>query len=334
MSSAPLPRVVVTRRLPSGVESALAARYSCTFNPSDLPLAGPALATSLATADALVPVVGDRLDRLVWHTARDITGGAPLPCRVVANVGVGVDHIDLDAARVAGVPVTNTPDVLTEDTADLALALLLMAARRLGEGERLVRAGRWAGLAPTGFLGASPAGKTLGIVGYGRIGRALARKAHHALGVRVRYHTRTPPAPAVAAAEPWATPAESLEALLAESDVVSLHCPATPDTYHLIDAAALARMRPGAVLVNTARGSVVDAAALAVALRDGPLGAAGLDVYEDEPNVPGELLARENVVLLPHLGSATVETRTAMGMRALANLDAVFAGEPPPDRVA
>lgn len=325
----PLPHIVVTRRLPAAVESALAAHYSCTFNPSDLPLAGSALATALATADALLPVVGDRLDRAVWHLARDVTGGAPLRCRVVANVGVGVDHIDLDAARVAGVPVTNTPDVLTEDTADLALALLLMAARRLGEGERLVRAGRWAGLSPTGFLGRSPAGKTLGVVGYGRIGRALARKAHHALGMRVRYVNRSP----VADPEPWAAPAESLEALLASSDVVSLHCPATPETHHLIDAAALARMRPDAVLVNTARGSVVDEAALAAALQGGVIAAAGLDVYEHEPAVHPALLALENVVLLPHLGSATVETRTAMGMRALANLDAVFAGEPPPDRV-
>ncbi|MDQ6926033.1 MAG: D-glycerate dehydrogenase [Candidatus Eremiobacteraeota bacterium] len=331
MPAVPRSHVVVTRRLPAAVEAALAARYACTFNPNDVPLDGAALATALATADALVPVVGDRLDRAVWHLARDVTGGAPLRCRVVANVGVGVDHIDLEAARVAGVPVTNTPDVLTEDTADLALALLLMAARRLGEGERLVRAGRWAGLSPTGFLGTSPAGKTLGIVGYGRIGRALARKAHDALGMRVRYVTRGPVMEADTA--PWATPAPSLDALLAESDVLSLHCPATPATYHLIDAAALARMRPGAVLVNTARGSIVDAAALAVALRDGPLAAAGLDVYEDEPRVPPALLALENVVLLPHLGSATVETRTAMGMRALANVDAVFAGRAPPDRV-
>ncbi len=323
------PTLVVTRRLPAAVEAALGARYACTFNPSDVPLDGAALATALATADALMPVVGDRLDRAAWHAARDLTGGAPLRCRVVANVGVGVDHIDLDAARVAGVPVTNTPDVLTEDTADLALALLLMAARRLAAGERLVRAGRWAGLAPTGFLGTSAAGKTLGIVGYGRIGRALARKAHHALGMRVRYVSRGP----VRDAESWATAAASLDALLAESDVVSLHCPATPETRHLIDAAALARMRPGSVLVNTARGSVVDEAALAAALRDGPLAAAGLDVYEHEPAVHPALLALDNVVLLPHLGSATVETRTAMGMRALANLDAVLAGHAPPDRV-
>lgn len=323
------PAVVVTRRLPEAAESALAERFDCAFNPADAPMSGAALATALATADALVPTVGDRLDRAVWHLARDVTGGAPLRCRVVANVGVGVDHVDLDAARVAGVPVTNTPDVLTEDTADLALALLLMAVRRLGEGERLVRAGAWRGLAPTFHLGRSPAGKTLGVVGYGRIGRALARKAHQALGMRVRFFTRTP----VADAEPWAEPAESLDALLAASDVVSLHCPATAETRHLIDARALARMRPGAVLVNTARGAVVDEAALAAALRDGPLGAAGLDVYEHEPAVHPALLALENVVLLPHLGSATVETRTAMGLRAVANLDAVFAGRAPPDRV-
>ncbi|HEY0780725.1 MAG TPA: D-glycerate dehydrogenase [Gemmatirosa sp.] len=319
----------MTRCLPEAVEAALDARYRCTFNPADVPMSGAALAAALATADGLLPVVSDRLDRAVWHAARDITGGAPLRCRVVANCGVGVDHIDLDAARVAGVPVTNTPDVLTEDTADLALALLLMAARRLGEAERLVRAGRWAGLAPTHHPGRSPAGKMLGVVGYGRIGRALARKAHDALGMRVQYLARRP----VADAEPWATAAPSLDALLETSDVVSLHCPATPETHHLMNAATLARMRPGAILVNTARGSVVDEGALAAALRDGPLAAAGLDVYEQEPAVHPALLALENVVLLPHLGSATVETRTAMGMRAVANLDAVFAGRAPPDRV-
>lgn len=326
---APRARVVVTRRHTSAVEAAFAERFDCRFNPDDEPLGGAALARALATADALVPAVGDPLDRAVWHLARDVTGGAPLRCRVVANVGVGVDHIDLDAARVAGVPVTNTPDVLTEDTADLALALLLMALRRLGGGERLLRAGRWRGLAPTFHLGRSPAGLTLGVVGYGRIGRALARKAHLALGMRILYHTRTP----VADPEPWARPAASLDALLAESDVVSLHCPLTPETRHLVDARALARMRPGAVLVNTARGPVVDEAALARALREGPLAAAGLDVYEREPAVDPALLALENVVLLPHLGSATVETRTAMGLRALANVEAVLAGRAPPDRV-
>ncbi len=325
----PLPHVVVTRRLPAPVESALAARYTCTFNPADAPLDGAALATALAAADALLPAVGDRLDRAVWRLARDVTGGAPLRCRVVANFGVGVDHIDLDAARVAGVPVTNTPGVLTESTAELALALMLMAARRLGEGERLLRAGRWTGLAPTHHLGRGLSGATLGVVGYGRIGRALAGRAHHALGMRVLYASRG----AVADPEPWAADAGSLDALLGASDVVSLHCPATPQTRHLIDAAALARMRPGSILVNTARGSVVDEAALAAALRDGPLAAAGLDVYEHEPAVDPALLALENVVLLPHLGSATVETRVAMGMRAIANLDAVFAGHLPPDRV-
>jgi lactate dehydrogenase-like 2-hydroxyacid dehydrogenase len=222
--------------------------------------------------------------------------------------------------------------VLTEDTADVALALMLMAARRLGEGERELRAGRWAGWRPTHLLGRSLHGRTLGVVGFGRIGQATARRARHGLGMRVLYLNPSPRDEDARAlgAERCAT----LEALLAASDVVSLHCPATPETRHLIDAAALARMKRGAILVNTARGDVVDEGALAAALADGTIAAAGLDVYEGEPRVHPALLALENVVLLPHLGSATEETRRAMGERALANLEAFFDGRDPPDRVA
>ena len=270
------------------------------------------------------------------HGDRRLTGdviraAAPLRTRVLANFGVGYNHIDVTAARECGLVVTNTPGVLTEDTADVALALILMAARRLGEGERLLRAGRWVGWAPTQLLGTSLGGKTLGIIGFGRIGRAVARRAHLGLGMRVRYVSRSPRADA---GDVGATPAPSLDALLAESDVVSVHAPATPETRHLIDAAALARMQPHAILVNTARGDLVDEAALVAALRSGTIAGAGLDVYEHEPRVHPDLLALENVVLLPHQGSGTEDTRRAMGERAVANLVAFFAGQEPPDRVA
>jgi lactate dehydrogenase-like 2-hydroxyacid dehydrogenase len=319
------PVVLVTRRLPEPVEQALAARYDARLNAADAPLDAPALAAALRDADAVLCTVTDRVSAEVFAAAR------PARARILANFGVGVNHVALDAARDAGVVVTNTPDVLTDDTADVAIALVLATLRRLGEGERELRAGRWTGWRPTHLMGRSLRGRTLGVVGMGRIGLAVAGKAIAAFGMRVVYHN---PSPRPAAEALGAERRASLDALLGESDVVSLHCPATPATRHLIDAAALARMRPGAVLVNTARGDVVDEAALVDALRGGRLAAAGLDVYEREPAVPAALLALDNVVLLPHLGSATVETRVAMGMRALANLDAFFAGREPPDRVA
>lgn len=319
------PRVLVTRRLPDAVERAVADRFDATLNRDDVPLDAAALAGALATHDALLVTVTDRL-------TRDVLQAAPRRARIVASFGVGVNHVDLAAAREAGLVVTNTPDVLTEDTADVALALVLMAARGLGAGERLVRAGRWDGWGPTRLLGSSLTGKTLGVVGFGRIGQATARRAVHGLGMRASYWG--PRATDDAGAAVGATRAPSLDALLDQSDVVSLHCPATPETRHLIGARELARMRPTAILVNTARGDVVDEAALAAALASGTIAAAGLDVYEAEPRVHPGLVGLENVVLLPHLGSATRETREAMGLRALANLEAHFAGREPPDRVA
>lgn len=319
------PRIVVTRRLPDLVERSIAARFDARFNPDDVPLSAAELTEALATADGVLCTVTDRLDGAV------IRGAEPLHARIVANFGVGYNHVDVTAARERGLVVTNTPGVLTEDTADVAMALVLMTMRRLSEGERQLRAGAWRGWAPTHLLGQTLAGKTLGIVGLGRIGRAVAQRAHLGFGMRVRYVSRTPRDDAD---DVGATPARSLHALLDESDVVSLHCPATPETRHLIDAAALARMPRHAVLVNTARGDVVDERALAAALRDGTIAAAGLDVYEHEPRVAAELLGLENVVLLPHLGSATAETRRAMGERALANLVAFFEHGTPPDRVA
>jgi lactate dehydrogenase-like 2-hydroxyacid dehydrogenase len=327
----PRPTVLVTRRLPAALEQRLAERFDLRLDPDDRPLGAEGLAAALCDADALLCTVTDRLTAAVFEAAA-ARGGRGLRARLLANFGVGVNHVDLAAARAHGVAVTNTPGVLTEDTADVALALMLMAARRLGEGERELRAGQWAGWRPTHLLGRSLHGKTLGVVGFGRIGQATARRARHGLGMRVLYHNPSPRDEA--ARELGAERCATLEALLAASDVVSLHCPATPATRHLIDAAALARMRPGAILVNTARGDVVDEGALAAALAEGRLAAAGLDVYEGEPRVHPALLALENVVLLPHLGSATEETRRAMGERALANLEAFFDGRDPPDRVA
>ncbi len=321
-------RVVVTRKMPPMVETEIAARYDALFNRTDVALAPDQLKQVLQQADIVMTTVTDRWTPEVLA----VTGSR---CRLLANVGVGVNHIDLDAARRAGIAVSNTPDVLTDDTADLAIALMLMIMRRLGEGERHVRSGAWSGLRPTFMLGRSLRGKTLGIVGYGRIGRAVARRAEAAFGMNVLWHAPRDPHVTQGSDGPaTAVRAESLEALLRASDVVSLHCPATPETRHLMNAAALAMMPGHAYLVNTARGDVVDEHALAAALHDRTIAGAGLDVYEFEPSISPELRELENVVLLPHLGSATTETRTAMGMRALANMDALVRGAVPPDQVS
>jgi lactate dehydrogenase-like 2-hydroxyacid dehydrogenase len=251
---------------------------------------------------------------------------------MLANFGVGFNHIDIDAAKARGLSVSNTPDVLTEATADLAMTLLLMVSRRAGEGERHVRCAAWTGWRPTHMLGTQVSGKTLGLVGMGRIARAVAQRAHHGFGMGVIFHDPYPPSPAEAAAL-GAEARPSLDQVLEEADFVSLHCPATPDTHHLMNRERLARMRRSAFLINTARGDVVDEAALIEALSDGTIAGAGLDVYEREPQISPELLTMENVVLLPHLGSATQETRIAMGRRAAENLRLFFSGAPLRDRV-
>jgi lactate dehydrogenase-like 2-hydroxyacid dehydrogenase len=321
----PVPTVALTRRLPAEAEAAMAERFSLLPSDDDRQLDGPALRRRLLEADAVVCTVTDRFDARVL--------AAPTRARMLANFGVGVNHVDLAAARRHGLVVTNTPDVLTDDTADLAIALLLAAMRGMGAGERRVRDGRWAGWAPTADLGTRVSGKTLGVVGFGRIGQAVARRAALGFGMRVLVHSRRAPTPdhPLAAHVTWYP---MLDALLVECDAVSLHVPATPDTRHLLDARRLGLLRPSAFLVNTARGDVVDEEALAEALAAGRLAGAGLDVYAREPDVPAALLALDNVVLLPHLGSATRETRVAMGRRVLANLEAFFAGDEPPDRVA
>lgn len=318
------PRVLLLHPIPGSVEAALEAEFAVDRRGADDDPAVDDLTRAAARYDAIVPTVTDRLPAGVF-------AGPGRRLRIVANFGVGVERIDLEAARRHGIVVTNTPGVLTDCTADLTIALILMTLRRLGEAERMLRAGRWTGWRPTGFLGRRASGRTLGIVGFGRIGRAVALRAARGFGMRVLYHSRTraPAGVEAASGAEW----RPLDRLLAESDIVSLHCPATPETTNLMNRERLALMRADAILVNTARGLLVDEAALVEALRAGRLAGAGLDVYAEEPRVPAGLIDLENVVLLPHLGSATIETRTAMGERVLANLRAFFAGRVPPDQV-
>jgi lactate dehydrogenase-like 2-hydroxyacid dehydrogenase len=318
--------VFVVRRLPVAIEAQLRDRYDVDLNATDETYPLERLVAAARDADAIVPTVVDDVPAAVF--------AAPgRRVRIIANYGVGFDRIDLAAARAQGVVVTNTPGVLTEDTADLTMMLLLAAARRAGEAERQLRAGGWAGWRPTHMLGTRVNGATLGIVGYGRIGAAVARRAYRGFGMRVLFvNPSTPDARAVADAA--AERCTSLEQLLPLCDFVSLHAPARQETRRLIDAPRLTLMRPGAILVNTARGDLVDENALANALERGALAAAGLDVFEREPAISDRLRALENVVLLPHIGSATTSSRIAMGVRVLANLDAFFRGAEPPDRVA
>ena len=320
------PVVIVTRRLPAAVEEALRASFEVRLNHSDRQYTAAELRAALAEADALLCTLTDPLNA-------SVLGEGSLRARLLANFGAGTDHIDLEAARRAGLAVTNTPGVLTDCTADLAIALMLMVSRRLGEGERQLRRGDWPGWHPTHLLGHRLSGRTVGVVGFGRIGQAVARRAHHGFGMRVLAHARRP-IPAGTLSGSQAIGVADLDALLAQADIVSLHLPLSAETRHLFDAARLARMQRHAILINTARGEVVDEAALAAALHGGALAGAGLDVFEEEPRVHPALLTAPNTVLLPHLGSATEETRTAMGLRAVENLRAFFRGDAPPDRVA
>lgn len=322
------PIVVVTRKLPEAVEAEIASRYDARFNRNDVAMSAEQLADAMKTADIVLATVTDQIRAAQIGTSPRV--------KLIANFGVGVNHIDLEAARAAGVTISNTPDVLTDDTADVALALILMTMRRLGEGERHLRNGAWSGWRPTHMLGHSARGKTLGIVGYGRIGRAVARRASAALGMHILWYNPRDPRVDDPSTDgpPGAERAVSLDDLIARADVVSLHCPATPDTKGLMNAQRLAAMKPTAFLINTARGDVVDEYALADALREGVIAGAGLDVYQFEPSVVAELRDFQNTVLLPHLGSATVETRVAMGLRALANIDAFVKDGTVPDRVA
>ena len=302
----------------------MAARYEARLNVADRPLGEAEIVTACAGADVLVPTVTDRI-------GASLIEALPTSVKLIANFGVGVDHIDLAAARARGLPVTNTPDVLTDDTADLAMALILAAARRMGEGERLLRAGSWTGWTPTFLVGTRVTGKRLGILGMGRIGAAVARRAQ-GFGMEVHYHNRRPAAGSMTAglnATYW----PDLDAMLHAIDILSIHCPRTPETIGLISAARLALLPRHAVVVNTARGGIVDEAALAAALAESRIAAAGLDVYDGEPKVNPALLQQENVVLAPHLGSATDLGRIAMGERVIANIEAFTAGRALPDLV-
>lgn len=313
-------KVVVTRRLPASVEASLAKRFDAELNSEDSTFDRKRLKDAMRRCDVLVPSVRDRID-----SGLIVEAGERL--RLIANFGAGTDNIDLAAARARGIAVTNTPDVLTQDTADLVMALILIGPRRLGEGERNLRAGRWCGWGPTDQLGRSLTGKALGIVGMGRIGRAVAARAR-AFGMAVHYHNRRPVPETDARYWP------NLDSMLPEMDVVSLNAPYGPDTHHLIDRRRLALMRGDSWLINAARGGLVDEEALIEALAEGRIAGAGLDVYPNEPEVDPRLLELPNVVLLPHLGSATLESRTAMGEKVVANIEAFAEGRELPDRVA
>ena len=320
------PRILLTRRWTAQVEHYLAERYELVRNENDVPLTPVQLSQALRDFDAVCPTVTDAVTAAVIDES-----GPSRRARILGNFDVGFNHIDIEAARVAGLVVTNTPDVLTDTTADLAILLMLMVSRRAGEGERELRAGRWIGWRPTHLLGTELTGKTLGLIGYGRIAQATARRAHHGFGMRIVYNSRRRVSQEIEN-ECDAEHVAEIDTLLARCDVVSLHCPGGAQTHHLIDARRIALMRPNAILVNTARGTVVDEPALVEALKAGRI-RAGLDVYEREPQLAPGLAHLENVVLLPHLGSNAEETRTAMGMRVAANLERFFAGEAPPDRV-
>ena len=318
-------RVLVTRRWPAEVERALSERFTTVLNETDRPLSQTELAQAMAEFDVVCPTVSDRIDAAV------IGGGDRV--KLIANYGVGFDHIDLAAAKAKGIAVSNTPGVLTDATADIAMTLLLMAARRAGEGERELRSGHWTGWRPTHLIGSALKGKVLGLVGFGRIGTATGGRAQHGCGMKIAYFGRRV-AEAAVTEELDAEFHPDLGSLLRVSDFVSLHVPGGGETASLIDAEAIAAMKAGSYLVNTARGGVVDHEALGEALRSRHLAGAGLDVYPQEPRVPAALLELENVVLLPHLGSANDETRIAMGMKALANVEAFARGDALPDRVA
>lgn len=314
------PPVYVSRLLPGPVMAAIRERFALVQEPLDAPPAPPALQSALSQSVAAIVTLTDPIDADVLSTAPRL--------QIVANYAVGYNNIDVEAARRRGIVVTNTPDVLTDATADLTWALILAAARRLIEGDRLVRSGQWTGWTPTQLLGASVAGRSLGVIGMGRIGRAVARRAA-GFDMKVAYYSRG----RVDSREAAAWKPLTLPAVLAESDILTIHVPLTSATRHLIGAQELAQMRRSAILINTARGPIVDEAALVAALRNGAIAGAGLDVFEHEPHVHPELSALPQVVLLPHLGSATMDARTEMGMMCVNNIEAVLSGRPAPNRV-
>ncbi|HLI10081.1 MAG TPA: D-glycerate dehydrogenase [Alphaproteobacteria bacterium] len=318
------PLVLVTRKLPDVIETRMMELFDTRLNRDDKPLSQAELVEAVKLADVLVPTVTDRIDRAILAEA-----GPQL--RLIASFGTGVDHIDLATARQRGITITNTPGVLTEDTADMTMALILAVSRRLVEGEQLLRAGKWEGWGPTFMLGRRIWGKRLGIIGMGRIGSALARRAR-GFGLSIHYHNRRRLHVEVEN-ELEATYWESLDQMLAHVDIISINCPHTPATYHLLSARRLKLVRPHAYIVNTSRGEVIDENALARMLANKEIAGAGLDVFEQEPAVNPKLLKLPNVVLLPHMGSATVEGRIDMGEKVIINIKTFVDGHTPPDRV-
>jgi hydroxypyruvate reductase len=314
--------VFISRPLPERVLSAARVRFDLEVRETTTPLTPAEMHRALSAFDGVVPTLGDMF-------SAEIFASVPAPrCRVLANFGVGYNHIDVAAAKAAGIAVSNTPGAVTDATAGTALCLMLMTTRRAGEGERLLRAGRWEGWHPTQLLGLHMSGKTVGIVGMGRIGQAIARRCHFGFGMKIAYHSRS--------RKNLDFPTEQkqdLASLAASVDILVVAVPGGAETHHLIDAAVLAAMQPHAHLVNIARGNVVDEAALISALQEGVIAGAGLDVYEFEPDVPAALTAMENVALLPHLGTAALEVREDMGLMSVDNLEAFFAGKDLPNAV-
>ena len=318
------PLVVITRKLPDAIETRLMELFDVRLNVDDEAMSEAELTEAIKTADVLVPTITDTIDA-------KLIAAAGKKLKLIANYGTGVDHIDLAAAREKGITVTNTPDVLTEDTADMTMALILAVPRRLVEGERIVRSGDWSGWSPTWMLGHRIFGKRLGIIGMGRIGQAVARRAR-GFGLSIHYHNRNRVHEEIEN-ELEATYWESLDQMLAHMDFVSVNCPHTPATYHLLSARRLKLLQPHAVIVNTARGEVIDENALTQVLQSGDIAGAGLDVFEHAPAVNPKLLALDNVVLLPHMGSATFEGRGDMGEKVVINIQTFVDDHTPPDRV-
>ncbi|WP_300546775.1 D-glycerate dehydrogenase [Roseovarius sp.] len=315
-------RVLLTRPLPDRVVEAARTHFEVELRDDPAPLKLGQMRGALALYDGVLPTLGDMFSAEVFADANNPR------CKILANFGVGYNHIDAAAARAAGISLTNTPGAVTDATADIAMTLILMSARRAGEGERMVRAGKWPGWNPTQMLGLHVSGKTVGIIGMGRIGQAIAQRCHFGFGMDVIYYNRSPKAMEFPARQ-----VESLEALAAEADIVVVAVPGGAETHHIVGPPVFEAMKPSGHFINIARGDVVDEAALIAALQVGAFAGAGLDVYEKEPVVPEALKAMENVTLLPHLGTAALEVREAMGLMAVENLRAFFAGETPPNLV-
>ncbi len=318
----PNPKILQTRRWPHAAEDALNALFDVTVDAQDRPLSRDELINGIKTHDGIAVTVTDKIDADV------IAAAAEGQCQIIANFGVGVNHIDLTAAAEHGLLVSNTPGVLTDATADIAMTLMLMACRRAAEGEREIRNNAWSGWRPTHLLGMDFSGKTVGIIGMGRIGKAVARRCALGFGMKVVFYNRSR---VTDCGDINAVQLDTVEEVCANADIVSLHCPGGDETRHILSASALAAMPSHGLVINTARGDVIDEDALAKALHDGQIGGAGLDVFQGEPVINPSLLSAPNTVFLPHLGSATIETRNAMGMMVVENLKAHFAGETLPN---